>query len=331
MKIAVYTIAKNEEKFVQTWYDSCRDADYLLVTDTGSVDQTIKKLCQYKDPKLNINTVTINPWRFDDARNFSLMSLPNDIDVCICLDMDEILVHGWRDIVEKYWIEGTDRLRYNYIWSWNDDCTPGVTYHADKIHTRHGFRWVNPVHEVLVKDSRLETEKQVFISETLIEHYPDNSKSRSNYLPLLELAVRENPMNDRNAHYYARELMFDEQYDKAISQFVVHLDLPSAKWSSERAASLRYMGDCYWALGKKQSAIACFKKAIEESPREREPYIALAQAYRAISNWDGVIDQCVIALSITERPNTYINQPSSWSSWPNDMLEEAQEKLKWKK
>ena len=29
MKIAVYTIAKNEEAFVQRWYDSAKEADHL--------------------------------------------------------------------------------------------------------------------------------------------------------------------------------------------------------------------------------------------------------------------------------------------------------------
>ena len=34
MKIAVYTIAKNEEQFVEAWYNSAKDANYLLIADT---------------------------------------------------------------------------------------------------------------------------------------------------------------------------------------------------------------------------------------------------------------------------------------------------------
>ena len=40
MKIAVYTIALNECKFVDSWYNSAKDADYLLIADTGSTDGT---------------------------------------------------------------------------------------------------------------------------------------------------------------------------------------------------------------------------------------------------------------------------------------------------
>jgi hypothetical protein len=35
MKIAVYTIAKDESQFVQAWFDSAKQADYLLIADTG--------------------------------------------------------------------------------------------------------------------------------------------------------------------------------------------------------------------------------------------------------------------------------------------------------
>ena len=42
MKIAVYCIALNEEKFVESWYNSAKDADYLLIADTGSTDCTVE-------------------------------------------------------------------------------------------------------------------------------------------------------------------------------------------------------------------------------------------------------------------------------------------------
>ena len=40
MKIAVYTIAKNEAKQVRAYMDSCREADLVVITDTGSSDDT---------------------------------------------------------------------------------------------------------------------------------------------------------------------------------------------------------------------------------------------------------------------------------------------------
>ena len=44
-KICVYAICKNEEKFVDRWYSAIKDeADEIIVLDTGSIDNTIKKL-----------------------------------------------------------------------------------------------------------------------------------------------------------------------------------------------------------------------------------------------------------------------------------------------
>ena len=43
--------SKNESKFINRWYDSVKEADYICVLDTGSNDDTFEKL-----KKLNIIT-----------------------------------------------------------------------------------------------------------------------------------------------------------------------------------------------------------------------------------------------------------------------------------
>lgn len=329
MKIAVYTIAKNEEKYVGKWEACTRDADYRLIADTGSADGTVDAAHGLHIPVIEISVV---PWRFDDARNAALTALPADVDVCISLDMDEVLTEGWRERVEAEYTKypNLDRLRYNYIWSWNIDGTPGLTYYGDKIHTRRNFRWVGPVHEYLRKDMRQEVETQCFIDErALIEHYPDNSKPRhSMYLDLLGLAVKEDPANDRNAHYYARDLMFAQRYEEAVQQFQRHLELPTALWKDERATSLRYIGDCLWEQGNHDRALFYFTQAIAEAPHLREGYIARAQANRFLGNWAEVVNDCEEALCIKQKPKTYLCQAVAWSAWPNEMLGEALVKLR---
>ena len=68
-KISVYAISKNEEKFVDRWMDSVSEADEIIVLDTGSTDNTVKKL---KKRGAKVKVKKINPWRFDVARNESL-------------------------------------------------------------------------------------------------------------------------------------------------------------------------------------------------------------------------------------------------------------------
>ena len=46
-KIAVYAICKNEEQFVDRWYEAVKDADVIVVVDTGSTDNTVAQLKKY--------------------------------------------------------------------------------------------------------------------------------------------------------------------------------------------------------------------------------------------------------------------------------------------
>lgn len=305
MKIAVYTIAKNEEKFVEKWAESCKDADYRFILDTGSEDKTVDLA---RSLGIDVAVASISPWRFDDARNASLALIPNDIDICIALDMDEILVPGWRQELEKI-DPKTTRPRYKYTWSWNGD-KPGLQYGADKIHSRHGYRWKHPVHEVLIADRIEEVQEWVDLE---IHHFPDNSKSRGQYFQLLELATSEDPSDDRNSFYLAREYFFYGMYEKAATEFQRHLSLPKATWKAERAASMRYLSKCQPELAKKWLELS-----IEESPR-RESIIELALLFYRNNDFENCYLKAIEAISIADKPLDYLCEEFAWGDIPYDL------------
>lgn len=308
MKVAVYTIALNEKQFVDPWYDSAKDADYLLIADTGSSDGTVARAMELG---INVTSVIVKPWRFDMARNAALAALPADIDYCIALDMDEVLLPGWREELEKAHEQGWTRPRYQYTWNWNEDGTPGLQYGGDKIHTRFGYRWKHPVHEVAVSYGGFE-EVQGWVGLE-IHHHADNTKPRSQYLPLLKIAVDEDPYDDRNAFYYARELYFYGQYDEAVAEFKRHLSLPRAVWPPERAASMRYLGKI-----ETDNAEYWFNKAIEEAPGRREPWLDLVKYYYTKEDWKNCLSASKAVLSITEKPLEYLCEADAWGAAPYD-------------
>lgn len=311
MKVAVYTIALNEQKFVERWYESARDADYLLIADTGSTDGT-KETAQ----KLGINVidVKVRPWRFDDARNASLVSIPEDIDYCIALDMDEVLLPGWKKELEKALKNNWTRPRYKYTWSWNDaeETVPGLQYGGDKIHARKGYRWTHPVHEVLRAYGSVE-ETQGWVGLE-IHHHPDNTKSRGQYFPLLAMAVAESPNDDRNAYYYARELYFNGMYKEATVEFKRHLGLPTAVWGPERAASMRYLAKMEPDLREEW-----LTKAHQEAPHRREALVELAQHMYEAQNWKECLKYSKKALDIKEKPLDYLCEDFAWGWLPWDL------------
>jgi glycosyltransferase involved in cell wall biosynthesis len=309
MKVAVYTIALNEEKFVETWYNSVKDeADYLLIADTGSTDKTVEKALALG---INVVSICVRPWRFDQARNVSLGLLPADIDYCIPLDMDEIMLPGWKAELEKAFESGATRPRYNYTWNWNEDGTPGLTFGGDKIHARHGYRWKHPVHEVLVPDRMQEVQ---YWTQAVMEHHADNTKSRGQYLDLLKTSVEEDPYDDRNAFYYARELYFYNRFDEAKEEFKRHLQLHTARWAPERSASMRFIGKI-----SKEDAELWFTMAIKEAPERREAYVDLAQHYYSVGKWEECYDIATQALAITVKPMEYLCEAEAWGHTPHDM------------
>ena len=145
LKIAVYAISKNEEKFVDRWYESMKEADAIYVLDTGSTDETVKKL---KSLGVIVNSEIITPWRFDVARNKSLEMVPEDVDVCVCTDLDEVFESGWRKKIEQSF-KNANRLRYKYNWSLDEQNRPIVSFLYEKIHDRKHYKWIYPVHEIL--------------------------------------------------------------------------------------------------------------------------------------------------------------------------------------
>jgi len=204
----VYAIALNEVQFVDRFMDSVGEADLVLVADTGSTDGTVERL---RERGAVVHSVSIRPWRFDDARNTALALIPDDIDVCVTVDLDEVLETGWSERLRSAWVPGTTRGRYLYVWSHNSDGSPGVQFMGDRVHARHGYRWRHPCHETLYPDR---TEEHYVDLGYEHHHWPDESKSRGQYLPLLEVAAAEAPHDPRSVHYLGREYMFRGMWEK---------------------------------------------------------------------------------------------------------------------
>ena len=316
MKIIVYAICKNESKFVNRWMDSMTEADAVVVLDTGSSDDTVEKL---RRRGATVEQAEILPWRVYTARNRSLALVPDDADICVCTDLDEVFHPGWRAALEAAWTPGTQQARYRYTWSFRPDGSEGVVFWYEKIHSRHGWQWTHPVHEVLQRTDGLRQIRTVTAAGVQLDHHPDDTKSRGQYLPLLELSVKEAPEDDRNVHYLGREYFFYGRWDDCIATLPRHLAMPTATWADERSASMRYIAKSYVRKGDVLSARRYFLRAIAEAPHLREGYMDLATVLYEQENWPGVLYFTACALEITARPDTYICEAAAWGPLPHDL------------
>lgn len=320
MKIVVYAISKNEEAFVSRWMASMGEADQIVVLDTGSTDGTVAQL---RALGASVFQESIRPWRFDVARNRSLALVDPDADICVCTDLDEVFHPGWRKALESAWSPGTTQATYRYTWSFRPDGSEGVVFWYEKIHARHGYQWVHPVHEVLEWAGSGLPGRTVSVEGIQLDHHPDPQKSRSQYLPLLELAVEEAPLDDRCRHYLGREYLFWGRWDDCIHTLQHHLSMPSAVWADERAASMRFIAQSYEHKGLPKEALRWYLRAAAEAPHLREPLVELALLLYTQKEWDGVLYFTQKALAIGERPRTYICEAQAWGALPYDLLCQA--------
>ena len=309
-KICVYAISKNEAHFVQRFCESAKDADLILIADTGSTDGLPEEAARCG---ATVHHICINPWRFDLARNSALALVPRDMDVCVSLDIDEVLQPGWREEIERVWKIGeTTRLRYMFDWG----C--GIAYYYEKIHARNGYHWHHPCHEYPVPDGRI-TEVWAQTDMLLAVHKPDPTKSRGQYMDLLELSVKEDPDCPRNAFYYARELSFHSRWWEAIEACKNYLKLPRATWENERCYAYRVMGRCYSEVGHPWDAEKAFQMAASEAPNTREPWCELAMLMYRQSRWEECFAYSMRTLRITDREKVYTCDPEVWGYKAHDL------------
>lgn len=301
-RIAVYAIAWNEAHHVERWAASTADADAIVMVDTGSTDQTVMRA---RELGVTVHERPIVPFRYDVARNLALALVPADIDICVSLDIDEVLVAGWREQLEEAWRQGATRVRCWMEWPWSEAYPPLRFTNAERIHMRHGYKWRYPVHEELRS-----TGAEVEVTSALkIRHLRDSIGSRPHYLDLLRLRAAENPDDGRTAHLLASEARLNGLRDEAIVHEKRALALPLQP--NERLHAMLMLAHLEPTSREKWILAAC-----AEFPGRREPWCELAQWHLDHDNWRACLATSCVALRIQHQVDDYLTNVFAWGSWP---------------
>ena len=328
-KICVYAICKNELKFVDKWLDSMSEADYIVVMDTGSTDGTFEKL--KSDPRVTkVIQKEIKPWRFDVARNESMKLCPDDANILICTDFDELLSKGWADIVRANWKEDTTRGFYNYAWSHNSLGERRDTFKYDKMHTRD-YEWKYPVHEVLVpKEENFQQIEINFQKEIWLDHWQDKTKPRKFYFELLELACKENPNDSHIRMLLAREYLIKQESQKSLEEFLEVLKMPDIDRPSRRLVllnSLIQVAFIYEAEKNFDEAMWYCQEFIKEDKTYREPYFLMAEMYNIMKMHTLAEACCKAGFEYGVQKYDWVERGNTWLGWGYDLLSVAQIQL----
>ena len=321
-KICVYAICKNESKFISQWLDNMSEADYIVVLDTGSTDGTFELLKE--DPRVTrVEQKIINPWRFDVARNESMKLIPEDAEIFVCTDFDELFETGWCQVLRDNWEDTDTRCHYTYAWSHNLDGEPTDVFKYDKIHTK-GYHWKFPVHEVLVKDDPDSEEFVLNAGESIyLHHFPDTSKPRSSYFDLLKLAVKENPTESHVSSLLAREYILRNDIKNAIKQYLATLiydDINTPEKNGIKLDCFGHLGDCYFIQTEYDEAIKWYNKWIAIDPTYREPYFCIADIYIAKKLYSVAIGYIDMGIKFGVHKFDWLERSDNWIAKAEDML-----------
>jgi glycosyltransferase involved in cell wall biosynthesis len=342
-KFSVALIARNEALTLPRMIGSLKEfqerGGEIWVLDTGSTDNTVevaKSLgCKVEavgdkfriqiDKELadKINTKFVidgeapvvnageSLFDFASARNY-IADFPEN-DMIATPDCDEIFTKFDIDKLDEVIANGAEQLEYEFVFSHDHLGNPVIKFRHCKFYNRKKLKWVGVIHEVLAGSAKMQ-----YLGEDIIklEHYQNEKTNRSGYLKGLALDCYNHPDNDRNSHYFAREMFYLGRYHSAIKEFLNHISMN--RWVTEASQSMLYIGDAYKILGKTDDMLLWWMKSVEKEAR-REPLMRLAEYYFAKGMYPQVIVFAEAALAVTQVP-FYSNHQPYYENIPHELL-----------
>jgi len=311
MKVAVYALCINERTFIKNFVDAARDADLIQLADAGSKDGSVE---QARALGAVVRGVSIRPWRMDDARNVALALLPDDVDVCVALDLDTTLQPGWRTALEAAWVPGTNLAEYPIAAGRRPDGEPILRLDA-RIHARHGLRWKGPCDEYLVPDR---VPLNIVRLDPVMMESPPGERGRPEALLILRaLGAQEDPTDARMAHRHGRALRRAGRNAEALAELERCLTLPGLS-DEERNAALRLTGLCRFALGDPDGGLAALTRATQDAPALKGAWIDLAFAHYQQQKWAPALRACLKAMATPAALSAY-DAVSETGAMPEDL------------
>lgn len=260
MNLSVCMIVKNEEEVISRCLTCVKKfADEIVVIDTGSTDQTKNIVKNFTEKLYDFK------WQddFSIARNFAFSKAT--CDLIMWLDADDIVLDEDIDKINQLKKRETqaDMYMLEYVMTHKADMTPIFKYMRERIFLREkNYKWVDPIHEVIIPSGKVEC-LPIKIYHEKIKATP----SQRNLKIYRKLLLKKIKFSPRQQFYYARELMFNQKYKQAITEFNKFLKMPNS-WIENKLQAHIDLSRCYVALGEREKALnVLFKSFMFSEPR----------------------------------------------------------------
>jgi len=261
MKLSVCMIVKNEEVMLDGALESVKDADEIIVCDTGSTDKTIAIAKQYTD-----KIYTDFTWcdDFSAARNHANSKATGDW--ILVIDADERVAEGSMTLVRKA-IEQADRAIDCRVVAVNSS---QVFYNIRIYRNCPEVFWVKPIHNHLsvAADSRCEAMVSFGYSPAHLDD-PDRA------LRILSSFIEANPECGRERYYLAREYFYRKDYPTCVRLLEEYVLMSTHV--AERADAYLMLARCKWYLRKGEEARQACMNAIANNANFKEAVLFMAE------------------------------------------------------
>jgi glycosyltransferase involved in cell wall biosynthesis len=266
MKISVCLIVKNEETCIEKCLESVKNADEIIVLDTGSTDKTGDIVRKYTDKYYP------NEYKWEDsfckARNYALSKCSGDW--ILSIDADEILELGGMEKIKK----GIEFAEINKQKTIN--CVMVANISGDEFLFPRLFKrcpevyWKGDIHNYLNVTDNNKSDIRITYSYSAA-HSLDPNRS----LRILLKVVKENPKSIREVFYLAREYFYRRDYTTAIYWYKDYLT--RANWAPEWSEAWLMLSRCYWAEDKADEAKDACLQAIKINADFKEALLFMAE------------------------------------------------------
>ncbi len=176
---------------------------------------------------------------------------------------------------------------YEYAYDGEGRCT--LKHYRERLFkNKNCFRWVNPVHEVMIETPG---SKVSFITEdaVLYKHrrqYSNKQMESGRNLRILKKYVAGAGANDaRQLYYLGLEYCANGFINEAIEVLIKYVNMSG--WDDEKVMACLKLFDIYQALQKFQESLKWAFKAVEINEHWSEGYFALGKAFYAIAMQGG--------------------------------------------
>ena len=244
-------IVKNEENFIRRALESVKEADEIIVCDTGSTDRTIEIAKEYTD-----KVFTDYLWNdhFAEARNHAQSKCTGDY--ILIIDADERLEAGAMDRLRTF--EGT-ALNFHTIAESSGQIHMSIRFHKNTP----DIYWNGAAHNYLNIEPSHQSNIKMFYG------YSDShDKDPDRTFRILKRHVKNHPLAKRERYYLGIEYVSRKMHKQAVKVLKRYVSLSTA--APEKADALMIIARCQYVTGDVKGARASALKALVINPDCRE-------------------------------------------------------------